>query len=356
MKLRIAALLAGISLTACTESALNPDDPVKVKGTALNEDKTPMANVELALSRSANNICLFMESIASLKTGTDGTFTHDLTGKDTQQTSNDLARCFVLSLPARADGAYANHDFFIQVTDVTIPPLQLWTGTVAVTQTNDGASITYKSLADTHDGLAPTSYRLEVTTEESPLHNSWWAMAIAPSPVVLSDYVLEDLALQGQLKARTEKKGSGTTFHNDHASSKVSVTGHAKRPVSRGATCSFSLNDPCKLTDGLAESQLAKDGTVEARITMPAAKILKKAVFRGFGVSADFKQIVIEGSADGATFTVLATVTDPEKIKSQFYEVDLTGTTAVSLVRIKGVNQQDQALRLSSAREISLFE
>ena len=55
----------------------------------------------------------------------------------------------------------------------TIPPLQLWTGTVAVTQTNDGASITYKSLADTHDGLAPTSYRLEVTTEESPLHNSW---------------------------------------------------------------------------------------------------------------------------------------------------------------------------------------
>lgn len=360
MKIRTAALLSAVALSGCVESALNPDDPVKVKGTALNEDKTPMANVELSLARSANNLCVLTENFAALKTGADGTFSHDMIGKDTQN-DNDLARCFVLRLPASPEGARADHDFFIQVQDVSIPNLQLWTGGVAVAATNDGASVTFKSILDTHSGITNPTYGLRVENDAGGANNfTVWQLDAVTSPVALSDYVLEDFAnLKTHVITGGETKGSGTTFHTSYGSNKVAITGHNKRPVSRGVNCAFENANPdkiCSLTDGKMDSVLAPDNTMEARIQLPTAKVLKKAVFRGFGVPVNFKDVIIEGSADGATFTTLATIADPNKVKTQFFEVDLTGTTAVNIVRIKAVDQNSQPLKLVSAREVSFFE
>lgn len=357
MKLRISALVAAAALTGCVESALNPDDPVKVAGVALNEDKSPMQNVELTLSRSANNLCLFMQSFAALKTGTDGAYSHDFTGADAQ-TGDQLARCFEVSLPADPDGARARHDFFVQVQDVAIPTLQRWTGGVTAAQTTDGATVAFKSILDTHEGVSNPTYTFDlVSTENASGVDDWWTQESVTSPVTLSDYVLEDLTtLKAQVDARSETKGSGTTFHTFYGSNKVSVAGHAKRPVSRGVPCTFGGTEAeCKLTDGKADKHLAPQNTVEARIQLPTAKVLKKAVFRGFELAQTFKAVIIEGSADGATFTTLAQVVDPQKVKAQYFEVDLTGG-AVSVVRVKAVDQSDAPMKLGNFRELSLFE
>lgn len=358
MKLKTAALLSAFALTGCVESALNPDDPVKVKGTALNEDKTPMANVELNLARSANNLCVFTENFAALKTGADGTFSHDLTGKDTQ-TDTDLARCFVLRLPSTAEGARADHDFFIQVEDVEIPSLQLWTGAPVVAQTADGATFTYKSILDTHtSGVTNPTYRFELTTDAAT-NNLAWSIPEVTSPVTLSDYVLEDFTnVKGQVMTFGEQKGSGTTFHTQYGSNKVAMVGHNVRPVSRGVNCAFeneNVDKICSLTDGKMDLVLTEKKK-EMRIQLPAAKVLKKAVFRGFRVPVNFKDITIEGSTNGASFSQLAQITDPAKVKSEYFELDLTGTTPVTVIRVTAVDQNSQPLDLVGIRELSLFE
>lgn len=357
MNFRISALLAAVALTGCVESALNPDDPVKVKGTALNEDKTPMANVELTLARSANNLCVLTETFAALKTDADGTFAHDMIGKDTQ-TDKDLARCFVLRLPAQSSGAYAFHDFFIQVTDVSIPSLQLWTGGVVAAQTADGATVTYNSVLDTHPVTNP-NYGFTLTIDGTAGNNFLWRSESVTSPVTLSDYVLEDYTTaKAQIFTGGETKGSGTTFHSSYASNTVGVTGHAKRPVTRGVNCTFEHTTPdkiCALTDGKMDLTLPPENTMEARIQMPTSKVLKKAVFRGLELGVNFKNLIIEGSSDGATFTQLAQVADAAKVQKKFFEVDLTGP-AVTIVRVKAVDQNSAPLKLTGMRELSLFE
>lgn len=97
------------------------------------------------------------------------------------------------------------------------------------------------------------------------------------------------------------------------------------------------------------------ENTLEARIQMPTSKVLKKAVFRGLELGVNFKNLIIEGSSDGATFTQLAQVADAAKVQKKFFEVDLTGP-AVTIVRVKAVDQSSAPLKLTGMRELSLFE
>lgn len=346
-----AALLS--TATGCIQSALNPDDPVTVTGKALNADGTPVANTDLVLGRSENSTCaLTTSSFATVKTNTDGEWKWSGKGSDTQ--NGDLARCFRISLPSATDESYAERDFLVQINDVKVPDLQRWTGGVAVQQTNTGAELSFTPISV--DGAKVTALQLRKTGSTY----EWWQQQNPTSPVALSDEVLEDHSdLKGWVVATGEVKGSGTTFQTSYGSAKVTVTGHGKIPVSRGANCSFKETEACKLTDGDASVQLAaNDNTapLEAKITLPAAKVLKKAVFRAFGVGVNPKSVIIEGSSDGTTFEKLGEVTDAAAINLGYFEVSLTGANAVSVVRIKSVDQSNQPNRLTRAGEISLFE
>ncbi|MFL5321807.1 MAG: hypothetical protein ACJ790_19245 [Myxococcaceae bacterium] len=361
MKRRIssALLTAGLlsSMTGCIESALNPTDPVAVSGSALNEDKTPLANADLILGRSDNSTCaLIVSNFATVKTDGHGAWSWKGTGADTQ--NGDLARCFRISLPTATDESYAQHDYLVQITDVKVPALQRWTGQPAVAQTANGATITFKPISDSQTISADGSpnFFLKRSATGSDL---WWRVINPQGSITLSDEVLEEHAdLKGQLIVYGQVKGSGTTFKSQFDSATAAVTGHGKVPASRGATCSFIETQPCKLTDGDAAQQVESGdkAPMEAKITLAAPKLLKKAVFRNFTVGVNAKSITIEGSSDGTTFTQLAQVTDAAVIGSAFFEVPLTGTAAVSQVRIKSTDQSNNPNRLTGASEISLFE
>src|SRR6478609_9282195 len=69
------------TLSGCIESALNPDDPVTVSGSALNEDKSPLANADLVLGRSENSTCAITTSnFATVKTDANGAWSWKGTG------------------------------------------------------------------------------------------------------------------------------------------------------------------------------------------------------------------------------------------------------------------------------------
>ncbi len=339
--------------TGCVESALKPDDPVKVTGKALNDDQTPISNVELVLGRSESSTCAFATSnFAPVKTGQDGSWTWSGLGKDTQNGS--VARCFRASLPSSADGAFAWHDFLVQLTEVKVPDLRRWAGQPAAAQTTTGAQVTFAAPAIT----GATVGRVELRRSNSA--QLWWMMQTPTSPVALSDEVLEDAAdLQAQLFATGETKDSGTTFKSSWGSARTAVTGHGKVPVSRGAACTFIDNQPCRLTDGEPLPVTATSDSaapLEPKVTLASAKLLKKAVLRGVVVSGTAKSLVLEGSADGTTFQKLAEVTEGAALVNGFHELTLTSSAPVSVIRLRALDQASQPARFSGAAEISLFE
>src|SRR4051812_42095000 len=105
-KILIPAAAALMGLVGCVESGLNPDDAVVMKGTALNENKSPITDTTLKLYRSANSACVLPDHYRDVKTDSVGKYSLDLTGAETQ--SGDLARCFDLAILADEKGAHAD--------------------------------------------------------------------------------------------------------------------------------------------------------------------------------------------------------------------------------------------------------
>jgi hypothetical protein len=347
-------LLSGIAASfalfvGCTQSALNPTDTVVVKGSALNEDKSPIANATLKLHRSLNNICLLPDHFKDLKTDAQGEWTAELTGAETQ--NGELARCFDLRIPATEKGASASVRFMMQVTEVDVPQVQLWTGAVAADNSGPGAQVSFKKISETHDFSAEPSLSLQVG-----LHDAW-RVESATSPVALSEYVLEDFeGLTARLHASQEVRGSGTRFNIHYGSDAVTLEKKSKVPVSRGLACQFGPKSfdagACPVTNGKLDHGIPGEAAADLRIDFPQSIKLSRLVLRELTYSGN---LVVEGSTNGGvSFEPLVTLNDQE-IKP-FTELALDATApGVSAFRLRVTNPEGDA-RITHLRQLSLFE
>jgi hypothetical protein len=348
MRLSVAGLLA-MSATGCfVQSALNPNDQVTLQGTAVKQDGSPLTEVMLDLKRSANSSCLGgTSSLMQVATSSTGEFTQKLTGSQTQ--IGDSARCFELVVPPTEKGARVWANFLIQVTDVKVPKLQLWTGDAAATQVAGGTSVSFTDLSTSHQ-LSGKSYAVDFLSGPA----AFWRVDGASSPVVVSDEVLEDFATPtASLSSSNEVKGSGTTFTVFYKSDSAQLPSRQKVPVSRGASCTFpSAPTVCPLTDGKPGAVVLGQETKEIKLSLPAPKVIKKIVLRGAAFSAT-SSTWLDGSNDGITWTKLV---DFGSTRS-FQEVSIPGTPpAFSQFRITGTRSDNGAYVIYSLDELSLFE
>ncbi|MHB8878503.1 MAG: discoidin domain-containing protein [Myxococcaceae bacterium] len=345
------ALAAGFGLlgAGCVQSALNPTDKVALTGTALKEDKTPLASAELVLERSGNSACVLPAAFSKPMTDAQGAFSQELTGSETQ--NGDIARCFRLSLPAGAQGASAWTEFLVQVTDVKVPALQQWNGAVSATATNTGVELKFTDLSSTH-GLNGLGYLVEAKAGKGLV----WSRQNATSPVAFDDFQLEDFAVTASAIATNPVKGgstnSGTTFNFRYQSDAATFPARAKVPASRGAPCAYtSAPAVCPLTDGKLDNVQFGNGIPELTVTLAAPKALTKVVLRGAQFTAN-STVVLEGSTDGLTWRGLATV----EAGVAYQALVLTAGTPVSQIRLKGTRTDSGTFGITSLDELSLFE
>lgn len=359
MKVTCAAL---VTCSGCTESQVDPELEIQLSGKMIKEDGQPLADTLLTIHRSANSSCVFSLfgglDWKSVKTKTDGTFSEELLGADTQ--ASGLARCFELRIPGSGAGSSGYASFIIQTDTVQIPLLQQWTGKPTVAAGADGVSVSYEGLTASQAGNSGT-HALRVSKSSSPV----WVSRSVSSPVPLNDDLLEDAAdLQATVSIRREVEHNKTRFSLYHQGADVALPKRTRVPLSRGASCTYpEAPATCPLTDGnLASTVTLPQGTLEVAIQLPQPKVLRKAVVRNLAMSfgtTTTNELVLEGSADGTTWVVLADLRGGEFTAHPFYEATLSHPTAVSHVRLRAAGTSisaDRPFYIERLSELSLFE
>ncbi|OJT16756.1 hypothetical protein BO221_49020 [Archangium sp. Cb G35] len=359
MKVSCAALVAA---SGCTNSQVDPELEIQLSGKVLKEDGQPLADTLLKMNRSANSSCLFSLfgglDWKSMKTKTDGTFSEELLGADTQ--ANGLARCFELRVPGTGTGG--NHgyaSFIIQTDTVQLPLLQQWTGKPSAAAGADGVSVSYEGLTASQAGNSGT-HTLTVTRSSSSI----WVSRNVSSPAPLNDDLLEDAAdLKASVSIQREAEIDKTRFSLYHNGSDVALPKRARVPFSRGANCTYpEAPATCPLTDGdLASTVTFPAGTLEVALQLPQPKVLRKAVVRNLDMSfgATTKELVLEGSTDGTTWVALANLLGSEFNVYPFYEATLSHPTALSHVRLRAAGtpiSEDRPFFIEHLSELSFFE
>ncbi|MCK8500195.1 MULTISPECIES: hypothetical protein [Myxococcus] len=349
-----ALTLGGLTwVVGCTESKVADDLDIVLKGRLVDEAGAALPEAMLKVYRSDNSSCAFAGFTASwksVKARADGTFELDLLGADTRNGS--IARCFVLRSPAQREGRSVSAAFLVQESEVQLPVLQEWTGTMTATEEAGGVSVGFRSLRATH-GLESDGHVLSVR----PSLREAWRVTDAVSPVRLSDYVLEDAAgLQAFVSVERDAKAGSESVSLTYVSDERALPRRALVPVSRGATCTYlNAETPCRLTNGELDGLvLFQTGVQEVVVQLARPVVPRKAVLRNFDVSGAVNELVLEGSADGTQWVPLANLLEGTGARP-FVEVDLTGTTAVSQVRVKAVPRETTG-QLRSLGQLSLFE
>lgn len=350
---RVFLVLALASLTGCRiASHVDPEAQIVLTGTALREDKTPLTG-SVNLFRATNNVCVLGKSIAQLPIGTDGSFRHEMTGADTQTQAGD-ALCFRAELPSPTDMPKVSVEFFVQVEDVKVPPLQYWAGGLASAPADGGTTITFKDLAETHD-LAGGNVSYAGTVETANDSN---LAGFTSSPAFVAAESLEDFGgLSAKVSAKRAVKGSGTTFEVSYVGRPIVVPSGTRVPVSRGASCAFSGSPAtCPFTDGKLDIFRLVAKSEEISFTLPAAKLLKKAVVRRLTTNPNAAELVLEGSPDnGVNWVPLTSLLSAGNTVEGLVSLSETAP-AVDKVRIRGKDPSGTAVSLTQLAELSLFE
>ncbi|REG28953.1 hypothetical protein ATI61_108496 [Archangium gephyra] len=359
MKVSCAALVA---VSGCTGSQVDPELEIQLSGKMLKEDGQPLADTLLTIHRSANSSCIFTLfgglDWKSVKTKTDGTFSEELLGADTQ--AGGLARCFELRIPGSGAGSGGYASFLIQAETLQVPVLQQWTGKPTAAASADGVSVSYEGLTASQAGNGGT-HTLFVRQQSS---GRVWVSPEVSSPVPLNDDLLEDAAdLRATVSIFRQVEANKTRFSIRNEGSEVALPKRGRVPVSRGAGCTYpEAPATCPFTDGnLGSTQSLPAGTLAVTVQLPAPKLLRKAVVRNLSmpIGSTTTELVLEGSTDGSTWVALANLRGSESlIQSTFHEVALSHPTALSQVRLRaaGTTSDSTPFRIEQLSELSLFE
>lgn len=338
----------------CTGSKVESGQEIVLSGRLTDEAGAPLPEAQLKLYRSENSSCAFAAFTASwksVKTRADGTFELDLLGADTR--TGSIARCFIARSPTQPQGRSLSAYFLIQESKVALPTFQEWSGALTAAAEAQGVSVGFRALSATH-GAGSDEHVLSVGPSSVEVA---WKVTQAASPVRLSDYVLEDAqGLKASASVDRQAKVGDVTVGLSYSSDEVALPRRALVPVSRGAACTYvSADTPCRLTNGdLDALVLFQSGVRDVSVQLSRAVVPRKAVLRNFEVSGAMTELVLEGSTDGTQWLPLANLLAGAGVRP-FMEVDLTGATSVSRVRVRATPRETTG-ELRSLGQLSIFE
>ncbi len=328
---------------------------------AVGDLVTIVGSAGLACLTGNDDLC---HAYAQATTAADGSFTFAaIRGADTQGSVGE-ALLFSAWLSGPAPGAPAtapagvDADFYIQTSEVTLPPLRLWETAGSEDDTSGAPTFSWPAL-ETSIGSAADDYRLQITTAQG---QTIWSVAASGSSTQASidPRVTQDFAGNWATWAHRKVSGDGTDFDLTWYSPSLAYATHGHVPLSRGKDCYLQgpsgpvLESPCPLTDGdLATSlqPLSPPACPSGQMCTPppqnnwvyvdlgAATAVSALVlyYVGFGSSAF---AMVEGSLDAASWTPLAAA-----ISSQPYQVvALSGTTRYVRIRLTDPTAQLSAL------------
>jgi hypothetical protein len=328
---------------------------------SLGEAVTVIGTAGLACLTGNVSIChAYAQSTAS----PDGNYTFaPIRGADTQGSIGQaLLFSAWLSGPTPSGPATApagvNADFYIQRTQVTVPPLRLWETAGSEDDASGAPSFSWPSLQSAIGSIAD-DYRLQITTAKGQI--IWSAPTSGASPQVAIDpRVTQDFAGNWAIWAHRKIAGDGTDFDLTWYSPSTAYASHGHTPASRGKDCWLQgasgpvKQSPCPLTDGDLSTALqplpAPQCPAGQTCTPPpqnnwvyldlgAATTVSAMVLYdvAFGSSSS---ATVEGSLDGTAWTSLAA-----PISNQPYRVVVLSATARYVrLRLADANAQFPSL------------
>jgi hypothetical protein len=175
-------------------------------------------------------------------TTADGTYSFQLTGRDTQDFFGTASS---FSVSAEAGGAAVTAGFKVQTENLRLPDLRTWEPRVTF-----GAG---RIQWDVRDGAAV----YQVTMEDNA-GQPVWSFATRTAEVAFDPRILEDTAGTLAVSVRDRTTAEGTTVGILRRSGRVEYRSTAGTPVSRGRPCGVS---PCPLTDGDFTTRLPQPAT-----------------------------------------------------------------------------------------------
>ncbi len=394
--------------TACE---LAPDDPLFYVGRVLREDGSPWAGAELELERTPDGVDAYgtepvFEPWVTVTAGEDGRFVHELRVFDTQQLPDPTRpgpgdrRACRIRLPPDADGGRTWLHFSMGRSDAEFPTLRPWRSGLRHTLEGSRAELSWAPVPPLED-VPPPLYRAVLRVGGKVV----WQEQLGETGGSFPTDVGEDLSpLVFSVEAHAEGtrtwfplSGAGgyLAYSLVHESPSIELPPVPVRlPVSRGAPCNLrsmvrvegpgpdsglpqpgELLAPCPLTDGRFDrvSSLIREQEVGPTVFLSEPRVPRRALLRGMNpremLSA--RTAVLEGSADGETWHLLADFSDrlPQReevelgdlsLDAELYlDVALTPSPVpVRQVRLRTTGYEGQpAPPLNpSLRELSLFE
>ena len=335
---------------------------------AVGDLVTIVGTLGLACLAGNDSLC---HPYAQATAGSDGSYKFGpIRGADTQGSVGEALlfsawlRGPTPSAPATAP-AGVDADFYIQKTQVTLPPLRLWETGGTEADANGAASFSWPSL-ESAIGSAADDYKLQITTSKGQI--VWSAPASGSSSQISIDpRVTQDFAGNWAVWAHRKVPGDGTDFDLTWYSPSAAYASHASVPASRGKDCWLQgpsgpvMQSPCPLTDGDLATSLQRLPAPQCPsgqsctppqqnnwvyVDLGAATPLSALVLYdvAFGTSA----ATVEGSSDGTSWSTLAA-----SISSQPYQlVKLSGTARYLRLRLADATAQFPAFGNS---ELAIF-
>jgi hypothetical protein len=269
-------------------------------------------------------------------------------------------------IPPATAPAGVDADFYIQKTQVTVPPLRLWEAAGAEDDTTGVPSFSWPSL-ESSIGSASDDYRLQITTAKGQI--IWSAATSGTSTHVSIDpRVTQDFAGNWAIWAHRKVAGDGSDFDLTWYAPAMAYATKGRTPQSRGKDCWLEgpsgpvKQSPCPLTDGdlatslqpLAAPQCPSGQSctppqqnnwvyVDLGAATPVSALALYDVAFGSSSSA-----IVEGSLDGTAWTPLAA-----PISNRQYQL-LTLSGTARYVRVRLIDASAQFLAFGNS-EIAIF-
>jgi hypothetical protein len=336
---------------------------------AVGDAVTIIGTLGLACISGNDSLC---HPYAQATAAADGSYTFGaIRGADTQGSVGEalLFSTWVSGPPPSATAtapAGVDADFYIQKTQVTVPPLRLWEAAGSEDDASGSPAFSWPPL-ESSIGSVADDYRLQVTTATGQII---WSAATSGSStqVSIDPRVTQDFSGNWTTWAHRKIAGDGTDFDLTWYSPSAAYVTRGRIPLSRGKDCWLQgatgpvKQSPCPLTDGDLATSLQPLPTPQCpsgqsctppqqnnwiSVDLGTATTVSALVLYdvAFGSSSS---AVVEGSLDGTSWRPLATPTSSR----QYQLVTLSGSARYVRLRLGDASAEFPAFGNS---EVAIF-
>jgi hypothetical protein len=364
MGLSVLATLC-LSVSACSFSDVDPDAEVHISGRALDPAGKPLRDARVLLIKQpdlgevvfgtvltvgtlstvcfANDAPAICDKAEVTTTDEDGSYAFDLKGSDTQGTLGTESTMSVV-FSAEAGSASTSISFTVEESEVSLPAARLWRSRTKVAQTGGAIRLAWRPLPRAA-GDDP-AYTAQLWGRHStPI----WTEPVSPGEATLDPRILEDQSGFAAVGATTTLSGAegADEVRASYLLPQVPVRRSAGVPLSRAHPCaSVTGTAPaedgafaiCRATDGDLDRPARLEGRGKQVVTgvtvdLGSRRPIDLVVGRGFS-----GQIVVEASADGTTYQLVASATGTA------FAVRPQSPTTARFLRLRSPTGLDQSL------------